>query len=279
MIGKREAPSFGKEATSWFFRKPRGHLRMRRDSPGCVSTCEGLKNGDYQSCKSCIVYATCSNGRLYDGRPCPAALVWDDKLKRCEYSSSTCPTATTECVSDCAGKINGDYQSCRGCRVYATCSNGILYDNRPCPAALVWDDRAKRCEFVSTTCDISGTPTTTTTKAPTTNQASSTTKTTTTATTASTGRTTAGTSAGPRCVSDCVGRPDGDYHSCLGCSVFATCSNGRLFDNRPCPSTLVWDDERKRCEYVAATCPLPTTEPPTTTVANSEATNTVSNVS
>ena len=51
---------------------------------------------------------------------------------------------------------DGDYQSCQGCHVYATCSNEILYDNRPCPADLVWDDNAKRCEWISTTCSDGG---------------------------------------------------------------------------------------------------------------------------
>ena len=55
------------------------------------------------------------------------------------------PAASTgaNCVADCAGVSNGDYQSCVGCHVYATCSNGRKYDNRPCPANLVWDDNVK----------------------------------------------------------------------------------------------------------------------------------------
>ncbi len=56
------------------------------------------------------------------------------------------------CISSCTGLSDGDYQSCLGCHVYASCSNERLYDNRPCPAGLVWDDHLKRCEWVSTTC-------------------------------------------------------------------------------------------------------------------------------
>ena len=124
----------------------------------CVSSCEGRSNGDYHSCISCHVYATCSNGILYDNRPCPANLVWDDSKKRCEYTSSTCNRGRNDgsCVSDCKGMQNGDYQSCLGCDVYATCSNELLYDNRPCPADLVWDDDKKRCEYESDTCSESG---------------------------------------------------------------------------------------------------------------------------
>ena len=62
-----------------------------------------------------------------------------------------------QCVISCTGLPNGDYQSCQGCNVYATCSNSILYDNRPCPADLVWDDDRKRCELTSTTCQVNGT--------------------------------------------------------------------------------------------------------------------------
>ena len=55
-----------------------------------MSSCSGVSDGDYMSCQGCNVYATCSNGLLYDGRPCPANLVWDDNLKRCEWESTTC---------------------------------------------------------------------------------------------------------------------------------------------------------------------------------------------
>ncbi len=63
----------------------------------CITSCEGLPNGDYQSCNGCTIYATCSNEILYDGRPCAPAtppLVWDDNLKRCDYDSETCSEST-----------------------------------------------------------------------------------------------------------------------------------------------------------------------------------------
>ncbi len=57
------------------------------------------------------------------------------------------------CITDCDGLPDGDYQSCRGCHIYASCVSGILYDYRPCnPLGLQWDDNTKRCETVSTTC-------------------------------------------------------------------------------------------------------------------------------
>ena len=39
-----------------------------------------------------------------------------------------------------------------GCHVFASCSNGILHDNRPCAANTVWDGSIKRCDYTSSTC-------------------------------------------------------------------------------------------------------------------------------
>ena len=119
----------------------------------CVSDCSGMTDGDYQSCKTCEGYVSCSNGYYFD-RPCapnhPGAkpLVWDDVKKRCEWTSSTCPSTTPSstavppvssstnpstsvhpgrpgtCVSDCSGMPDGDYQSCKTCEGYVSCSNG-----------------------------------------------------------------------------------------------------------------------------------------------------------
>ena len=55
-----------------------------------------------------------------------------------------------DCLSSCDGVANGDYPSCIDCDVYLTCSNGIKYDNRPCPASLHWDHVNKRCDYPST---------------------------------------------------------------------------------------------------------------------------------
>ena len=59
--------------------------------PGkCVASCQGMPDGDYQSCDGCDVYVTCFNEVIYKNRPCPANLVWDDNIKRCEWKSDTC---------------------------------------------------------------------------------------------------------------------------------------------------------------------------------------------
>ena len=252
----------------------------------CVSDCNGMPDGDYQSCKTCERYVSCSNGILIDDRPCAnnrpgeKPLVWDDVKKRCEYESTTCPSdpATTSppqssssspsttvgttgaphtCVSDCSGVADGDYQSCKTCEGYVSCSNGYYFD-RPCPdnrpgeKPLVWDDVKKRCEYESTTCPSDPA----TTSPP---QSSS-----------PSPSTTVGTTGAPHtCVSDCSGVADGDYQSCKTCEGYVSCSNGYYFD-RPCPDNrpgekpLVWDDVKKRCEYESTTCPSDpaTTSPP-----------------
>ena len=146
--------------------------------------------------------------------------------KRCEWTSTTCPSTTPSsttvpplssstrpsttsahpgrpgtCVSDCSGMSDGDYQSCKTCEGYVTCSNGYYFD-RPCapnhPGAkpLVWDDVKKRCEWTSTTCP----PTTpSSTAVPPLSSSSS-------------PSTTAGLPGTPGlCVSDCRDMPNGDY--------------------------------------------------------------------
>ncbi len=70
----------------------------------------------------------------------------------CLISVTLCSQRPT-CITDCEGLPDGDYQSCRGCHIYASCVSGILYDYRPCnPLGLQWDDNTKRCEVESTTC-------------------------------------------------------------------------------------------------------------------------------
>jgi hypothetical protein len=61
------------------------------------------------------------------------------------------------CVNDCSVVPDGYYQSCQGCTVYATCAaGGQLYDNRPCPEGLFWDDNVRGCVWISSTCDPTG---------------------------------------------------------------------------------------------------------------------------
>ena len=62
-------------------------------------------------------------------------LVWDDKVKRCEWESSTCHTKNKnknkdkkgKCVSTCKNQKDGDYQSCDTCDGFVKCSGGRLF--------------------------------------------------------------------------------------------------------------------------------------------------------
>lgn len=56
----------------------------------CIRSCEGLEDGDYQSCNGCRFYASCVAGQFIDGRPCPASLQWDDVAKKCLGRTTTC---------------------------------------------------------------------------------------------------------------------------------------------------------------------------------------------
>ncbi|KAL4229101.1 hypothetical protein ACF0H5_012140 [Mactra antiquata] len=132
----------------------------------CVTSCAGLPDGNYHSCKGCYYFATCSKGVLFDGRKCAAfgAVWWNDYRKRCDFSSPSCHKMVRRpepisvpgftCVNNCLGMRNGDYHSCSSCRTYITCTNGFNVDRRPCPWFLEWDDRRKRCEWYSTTCTL-----------------------------------------------------------------------------------------------------------------------------
>nr|XP_034304814.1 uncharacterized protein LOC105323013 isoform X2 [Crassostrea gigas] len=60
----------------------------------CVKDCTFMCRGDYQSCETCKGYVSCEYGYL-SKRICinprlNITLFWDDKLKGCEFESSTC---------------------------------------------------------------------------------------------------------------------------------------------------------------------------------------------
>merc|ERR1711921_54237 len=50
--------------------------------------------------------------------------------------------------------------------------------------------------------------------------------------------------------------PNGDYQSFISCTVYATCVEGFLIDNRPCAAGAGnWDDYKKACVRNSKTCP------------------------
>ncbi|XP_046342384.1 chitin-binding domain protein cbd-1-like [Haliotis rufescens] len=238
----------------------------RQTGASCISSCRGLPNGDYQSCVSCRFYATCDNGLLRDRRECPPRQIWDDNLKQCEFNSPTCtlptsmtttsatttsatttiPTSPTPfvnpCITSCSGRSTGNYQWCQTCKKYLTCTSNNMYV-RDCPPFLMWDNNKQRCEETSTTC-----------VEPTTTTSATTTSATTTSATTTSPTTTSPTPYVNPCITSCSGRVDGDYQSCVSCNVYATCFQGHLRDNRPCPAATSWDDNLKQCTGLSTTC-------------------------
>ena len=197
------------------------HAPQNHPSGECVSSCQHMPDGNYQSCGTCEGYVTCYS-RSLSYRPCLNDLVWDDEEKRCGPESTTCniPSAIrplsahatsmgNKCVLDCYSMPDGDYQSCKTCGRFVSCSNGRYYD-MPCPPDYVWDDNKKRCSWESKTCP---------------------------------------------CVWDCSGLPSGDYQSCQTCARYVSCSSGHYYD-MPCPPDYVWDDMKKRCELESKTCDI-----------------------
>ena len=71
---------------------------VQENNGTCVSTCLGVANGNYQSCRGCDVYVICSGNIRYDDIPCPMGLYWDDSLdsKSCVSVSTTCPPRSTD---------------------------------------------------------------------------------------------------------------------------------------------------------------------------------------
>merc|ERR1711931_117370 len=145
-------------------------------------------------------------------------------------------------VNDCLDVEDGDYQSPDGCHYYVSCANNHIERKRPCPTLgvilLDWDDNLKKCEYYSETCpDDPVTPEITIpTLAP---------------------------EPGPDpcnpCIRNCDGKPLAKqrYQSCNGCTVYATCENGKFTDNIPCCEEKHFDDNLKQCVKpgTSTTCP------------------------
>ena len=156
----------------------------------CVTSCDDVSDGAFQSCEGCDVFVVCLNG-VMKKKTCEDGMKWDDIKKVCIDISSTCKlsteigqppqiepepstTSTLNALSDsyqphscvgesCDGLPLGNYQSCYTCRGYVTCAGpGHFPIIRPCPQDLIWDDTKKMCTYWSKTCDPSDFSTTTT---------------------------------------------------------------------------------------------------------------------
>ena len=66
-----------------------GPTSMTSPRPKCIESCDGLEDGDYHSCYSCFMYATCDEGVLYSAM-CDKNKLWDDEARECSKVSTTC---------------------------------------------------------------------------------------------------------------------------------------------------------------------------------------------
>lgn len=109
-----------------------------------------MTTGNYQITTSSGALTTSAGGSATTGAGLTSAAAGGKANPLTTTSTTPSGKASGPCVKDCQGQPNGDYKSCKGCTVYLTCSNGITYDNRPCPSGLKWDDSIKQCTFAAT---------------------------------------------------------------------------------------------------------------------------------
>ena len=186
------------------------------------------------------------------GRPCAPGTFYDDTVRACAHSSTTCALSTgNSCVTSCDDVSNGVFQSCVGCDVFVVCLNGVLV-TKTCEDGMKWDDVKKSCFAVSSTCKLS----TEVGQSPQVDPEPSTTSTTTTTTPTLTSDDPSDSLQPHSCVGEsCDGLPAGNYQSCYTCRGYVTCAGpGHFPILRPCPANLVWDDRKKRCAYRSKTC-------------------------
>ena len=86
---------------------------QRHTGPTCVPSCQGQKPGNYQYCRGCQMYVSCIEGEKMARIPCPDDMVWDDKLKKCATSSTTCKP------------LDGKYRLVAPDDAMSTCSPGV----------------------------------------------------------------------------------------------------------------------------------------------------------
>jgi len=190
----------------------------------CITSCrdannKNLKNGEYQSCKSCNVYASCWDGAIMDNRPChPATLVWDDNVKRCEWVSDTCPEKGPSPPKPTTPKPSPPKPT----------------TPKPSPPKPT---TPKPSPPKPTTPKPSPSKPTTSEPIPPVNPTSP-----------------SGNDC-ETCIKNCAGKPDEKqkYKSCTGCNNYAECENGKFTDNISCCTEgeicckRQYDDNLKRC--------------------------------
>ncbi|XP_069115366.1 peritrophin-1-like [Argopecten irradians] len=107
--------------------------------------CSGKADGDYKHPNNCGEHIKCSNGMasVFD---CPVNLVWDDNLKRCEFSSTDDPSCNTPLPFSCVGRPDGNYAYPGDCTKFYMCSNQIKWA-MDCPAPTHFNPTLKVCDY------------------------------------------------------------------------------------------------------------------------------------
>ncbi|ESO90650.1 hypothetical protein LOTGIDRAFT_163871 [Lottia gigantea] len=231
----------------------------RTEVTECSNNCAGITApGLYPVCGNCAAYDVCINSALLGSVTCSAELLFDIVTQTCNFpESTTCgiarPTsavtspATSQttavvltpnrtevapCSRDCSTQAApGLYPVCGDCSKYHICSSGILIGEVQCTGGLLFDIVGTTCNFPEvTTCGVEDAT--------------------------SSGSTVLRALGGlGECVDDCSRKANGDYQSCNGCNMYASCSNGIMIDERPCAKAgTVWDDRLKQCMYTSSTC-------------------------
>nr|CCJ09603.1 Periotrophin [Patella vulgata] len=210
----------------------------------CTTNCtDVMVDGIYPYCDSCTKFVTCNIGNV-DVQECAENLVFDTNTKACSVpTNATCAIQTpeetspvtspvtspalAECTIDCSNVGSGVFPYCGDCTKKVMCFNGEVMVV-PCQQGLYFDIVSKTCSFpADATCGMTSPSTVEDPDEPRPNE---------------------------ECISDCTQMENGDYQSCYGCHMYCTCSNGMMYDKRPCPANTVWDDIQKMCMHISFTC-------------------------
>lgn len=210
-----------------------------------LGACEFLSNGNYQLCNNCTSYLVCDAGSTKVVH-CSPGLYYDDRLdhKGCIAESHTCVECFTwlwcnatglQCINDCTGLENGQYQSCDNCWEYTRCFNQNPITSY-CLGGYFWDDNSQGCIEDSSTCfhcddknicDYTG----------------------------------------EGCELRCANLDDGYYQTCRRCDTYIGCKDG-LTTFYECRDGYVWDNLVFACVPIASrTCTECATMPPPATTA------------
>ncbi|XP_039605054.1 chitin-binding domain protein cbd-1-like isoform X1 [Polypterus senegalus] len=166
--------------------------------------CNGKPDGNYVNPSDAHSFISCSGGIMHVMQ-CPANLVYNAALDKCDWSSNGGSNVTQK-PSFCSGKPDGNYVNPSDSHSFISCSGGVMHVMQ-CPANLVYDAAQDRCDWPS--------------------------------------------SGGPHVTqkpSFCSGKPDGNYVNPSDSHSFISCSGG-VMHVMQCPANLVYDAAQDRCDW------------------------------